>query len=42
MSTTEYLAIAIGLMTVWKGAEAVVALLSLREARLLWSFSLPL
>ncbi|WP_255424890.1 hypothetical protein [Spiribacter sp. 2438] len=42
MSTAEYLAIAAGLVVVWQGADAVIAMLSLREERLLWTFSLPL
>ena len=42
MSTTEYLAIAAGLIVVWQSVETVLHYLEIREQRLLWSFALPL
>lgn len=42
MSSTEYIAVAAGLIAVWQGVEQATAWLSLREQNLLWAFSIPL
>ncbi|MDR9414519.1 hypothetical protein [Spiribacter salinus] len=41
MSASEYLAIGVGLLAVWQGVERVLEWLTIREGRLLWTFSLP-
>lgn len=42
MTTSEYIAVLAGLIAVWQGADVVVDYLQLREARLLWTFALPI
>jgi hypothetical protein len=39
---TEYLAILLGLMTVWRGAQAVLVLMQQHHAEFSWALMIPI